>query len=305
MKKIISVSLGSSKRDHEVEVEFLNQKFRVSRVGTDGDYKKAQAILRELDGNVDAIGLGGIDVYLYAAGKRYALRDGVRLKEVVKETPVVDGSGLKNTLEKEAVYYIQQNNILPLDKMKVLMVSALDRYGMAEALAEVGADILYGDLIFALGKDKPISSKEELYEFAEKFLPELGKLPIGFLYPIGKKQEEKPDPKFKKYYDNADMIAGDYHFIYRYMPDTLTGKVIFTNTITQNDIEELRKRGVRLLITSTPEFEGRSFGTNVMEAMLVAHLKVNPDTMSPEEYTKLLQKLLQKLDFKPRFVELN
>ncbi|HEY0798938.1 MAG TPA: hypothetical protein VGD50_07295, partial [Candidatus Baltobacteraceae bacterium] len=108
MKRIVSVSLGSSSRDHRAEITLLGEQFDISRVGTDGSIDRASAMLKELDGNVDAIGLGGIDVYLYAGTKRYALRDGLRLLEAVKTTPVVDGSGLKNTLERRAVRYLQE-----------------------------------------------------------------------------------------------------------------------------------------------------------------------------------------------------
>ena len=65
MPEIVSVSLGSSKRDHSVEIEMLGQSFKVSRRGVDGDFVKAESLLKELDGEVDAIGLGGIDIYLY------------------------------------------------------------------------------------------------------------------------------------------------------------------------------------------------------------------------------------------------
>ena len=35
-------------------------------------------------------------------------------------------------------------------------------------------------------------------------------------------------------------------------------------------MERLRARGLRALVTSTPRLEGRSFGTNVMEALALA-----------------------------------
>ena len=101
MKKIVSVSLGSSSRDHQANVNLLGEDFDISRVGTDGKLAVAIEKVEELDGKVDAIGLGGIDVYLYAGKKRFALRDGLRLLNAAKVTPVVDGSGLKNTLERE------------------------------------------------------------------------------------------------------------------------------------------------------------------------------------------------------------
>src|SRR5579884_2108365 len=124
MKHVVSVSLGSSSRDHKAEIDFLGEKFTIERIGMDGSLDRAIAKIKELDGTVDAIGLGGIDVYLYAGSDRYALRDGVRLLGAAKETPVVDGSGLKNTLERNAVVFMQHDLGLSLRGVKVLMVSA-------------------------------------------------------------------------------------------------------------------------------------------------------------------------------------
>ena len=50
----------------------------------------------------------------------------------------------------------------------------------------------------------------------------------------------------------------------------MDGKIIVTNTTTPEDVELLRARGVSHLVTSTPRLDGRSFGTNMMEAALVA-----------------------------------
>ena len=98
MKRVVSVSLGSKKRDHQCEVELLGERVEISRRGTDGDLKAAVALLRELDGKVDAFGMGGIDRYLFAGKRRYEIRDAMRLVEAARVTPIVDGSGLKNTL---------------------------------------------------------------------------------------------------------------------------------------------------------------------------------------------------------------
>ena len=99
MKKVVSVSLGSSKRDHRVKVELLGEQFEIARVGTDGDFNRAMDIIDNLDGQVSGIGLGGIDIYLYVGGKRYEINDGIKFMQCAKTTPVVHGSGLKNTLE--------------------------------------------------------------------------------------------------------------------------------------------------------------------------------------------------------------
>jgi hypothetical protein len=300
MKRVVSVSLGSSSRDHQAHVTFMGEEFDVSRVGTDGKLDAAIAKVRELDGRVDAIGLGGIDVYLYAGRHRYALRDGLRLLEAAKTTPVVDGSGLKNTLEREAVRFMRDELAIDLRGRRVLMVSALDRFGMAQALVDAGADVLFGDFIFALDKDMPVRDLHEFERMAEKYLPDACKLPFQFFYPTGKKQEKPPEPKYPQYYEQAEIIAGDFHFMRQFMPARLDGKTVLTNTVTEANVAELAERGVETLITTTPDLGGRSFGTNVLEAALLALLGKAWSDVVPADY----ERLLKELQLKPRVLRL-
>jgi hypothetical protein len=296
----VSVSLGSASRDHRAEIELLGERFEIARIGMNGSIDRALAKLRELDGTVDAIGLGGIDVYLYAGTQRYALRDGLRLLEAVKTTPVVDGSGLKNTLEREAIGYLTRELGMNLAGKRVLMVSALDRFGMAQALVAAGAEVIFGDFIFALDLDRPVRGLAEFEEMARKYLPDACKLPFQFFYPTGKKQDRPPQPKYPEYYDDAEIIAGDFHFMRQFMPDRMDGKMVLTNTLTARDIEELRTRGVTSLVTTTPDFGGRSFGTNVVEAALIALLGKPWSDVSGDDYTRLLA----ALRLRPRVVNL-
>lgn len=304
MKKVVSVSLGSSKRNKTVVVELLGEQFEISRIGTDGDFPKALATLHELDGKVDAIGLGGIDVFLYIRDRRYAIRDGLKLMNAVRRTPVVDGSCLKRTLEREVVRYLARETELIPPGTKVLMVSAADRFGMAQAFVDAGCETTFGDLIFTVGIHYPIRTVNQLERLARLLLPFFVRLPFKMLYPTGKQQDIHNDKKarrFASYYREAEVLAGDFHFIRRYLPPTLDGKVIVTNTTTGADVELLRERGASYLVTTTPEYEGRSFGTNVMEGVFVALIGKPWAEITNDEYLDLLR----RLSFKPRIVKLN
>lgn len=138
MKKVVSVSLGSAKGDFQTTVRYLGQDIEISRTGTNGSLTGYAAKLRELDGKVDAIGLGGADMYVYAGGRRYTFREISKLAALVKQTPVVDGSGLKNTLERECVRYLNARGIVHFSEVNTLMVCAVDRFGMAEEIAAGG-----------------------------------------------------------------------------------------------------------------------------------------------------------------------
>ena len=99
MKHAVSISIGSSKRDKAVEIELLGEKVVIERIGTDGDMEKAAQMYKELDGKVDAFGVGGADLGMMVANKWYPLYSVQSMVRYIKETPVVDGAGLKNTLE--------------------------------------------------------------------------------------------------------------------------------------------------------------------------------------------------------------
>ena len=297
MKRIVSVSLGSSKRDHRVSLYILGEEVVIERIGTDGDIKRAIEKVKELDGQVSAIGLGGIDLYFIVGNRRYVVRDALKIAKAVQKTPIVDGSMVKDTLERKMVKKL--DSILPggIKGKNVLLPSAVDRFGMAEAFYNLGANIVIGDLMFALGIPIPIHSIRVLKFLAYVLLPVLTKLPFYMLYPVGEKQEENT-PKFTRYFLWADIIAGDFIYIKKYMPERLDGKVIFTNTVTPKDKELLRERGVKYLVTTTPELEGRSFGTNVLEGFLIAM----QDKRLPQEND---EDFLERIGFKPRVEELN
>ena len=287
LKHVVSISLGSSKRDAKVTLDLGEEKIIVERRGTDGNLQAAKKLLEELDGKVDAFGLGGTDLYVYAGSKRYMFRESAELVKGVKKTPVLDGSGLKNSLERRLIQKLAAGTI-NFKGSKALLVCGVDRFGMANALIEAGADVTFGDIIFGLGINKPIRSLKSLDFWAGLLAPVLTRLPVSWFYPMGAEQEKRIS-RYPEYFLESDIIAGDFHFIKKFMPDKLPGKIIITNTVTAHDREFLQKAGVKTLITTTPCLEGRSFGTNVMEAMLVA-LEGARGPLSAEQYLELLDR---------------
>jgi hypothetical protein len=290
MKRVVSISLGSSNRNKKVTASLFGEEFEIERIGTDGDMAKYRQMVSDLDGKVDAFGVGGTDIYLYAGSKRYTWREPLSLMAGAKKTPFVDGSGLKHTLERETIVYLQQNGIVDFSNCSALLVSAVDRFGMAEALATHCKSVVYGDLLFGIGLPIPIRSWSGLKRLASILLPIICRLPFQWFYPTGEKQN-KNTPKFTQFFDEANVIAGDYLLIKKYMPKELRGKIILTNTTTEEDVADLRSRGVARLITTTPVFDGRSFGTNVMEGVLVTLLGKRPDQLTAADYLSKLKEL--------------
>lgn len=302
MKRVVSVSIGSSQRDHKVELNFRGEDIIIERIGTDGNIQKAIDIIKELDGKIDAFGMGGIDVFVRTSNKKYIIKDSLPIKEAAKITPMVDGSGLKASMEKELPKFIN-DNIVQLKGKKVFILTAVDRYGMAVGFEELGCKLTIGDIIISLGLNIPIYSLKRLERIASIAAPIVCKLPFEMLYPTGKAQnkEERSSGKTDKYFHEADIIAGDFHYIKRHLPWNTKGKIVVTNTVTKDDVQWLKEKNIKTLITATPDLSGRSFGANVIEALAVAMIEKDPDDISGEDYLKFLD----EINFKPRVIEFN
>jgi hypothetical protein len=299
MKRAVSISIGSSKRDKAVEVELLGEKISIERIGTDGDMEKAARLYQELDGKVDAFGVGGADLGMFVDQKWYPLYSVQKIVRFIQKTPVVDGAGLKNTLEFRIVPFLDAKIPGYIKEKRAFITAGVDRWGMTMSFIDGGYECVFGDLMFALGIPIPLHTVRTLKVLAAILLPVLGRVPFEWLYPTGEKQDQRI-PKFVEHYQWASVISGDCHYVKHHLPDRMDGKVIVTNTTTPEDVQLFKEAGVKYLVTTTPVLDGRSFGTNMMEAALVALAGKGRALTHPE-----LNEYLDRLGFEPQLQELN
>jgi len=261
-------------------------------MGTDSDVEKAIRLFTELDGKVDVLGVGGVDLYLRLDEREYPLRSALKLVQNVHHTPLVDGRGLKHTLERR-VFELAEPFLGGVPHFRNAFVPvAVDRLGLAQAAESVSDQVVLGDLMIALGIPIPVRGIQAYKRLARVLLPIVSYFPMSMIfYGSGGSEHE---PKYSRYWQEADLLAGDFLFMRKYLPLDLRGKTIVTNSTTEENVEFLHQRGVNAVITTTPRYEGRSFGTNMMEAALTAYAgKGRPLT------ERELNELIDELDLRP------
>lgn len=296
MKRAVSISLGSSKRDKSVTVNLNGVEILVERIGTDGDLEKARQMYLDLDGKVDAFGVGGVDLYLRLDEKEYPLHAALKLVAGVKQTPLCDGRGLKHTLERR-VFELAKSQLGEVRFKQAFIPVAADRLGLAEAVSSVSERSVFGDLMVALGVPLPIYGIRNFKRVARVMLPIVSHFPMSMIF-YGSDGAEH-EPKYVKYFEESDLLAGDFLFMRKYMPKNLAGKTIVTNTTTEDNIALLKERGAKTVITTTPRFDGRSFGTNMNEAMLTVYAGRGRRLSDAE-----LNELIDTLGIKPTVLQL-
>ncbi len=264
--RVSGISLGSSQRDFSGSFCLAGVDFVVERVGTDGCIRSAADLIRKLDGKVDAIGLGGVNL-AYVLGKhRYPIAEGRELADAARCTPVVDGSLVKELWEPLLVKELLTRGELEVEGQRALITSALDRYPLARCLHRHGARVTAGDALLAL-KLPLLFSLGTFTTVAVAAMPLLSKLPLKYLYPLGKKQESRKRG-WNRVLTSFTVIAGDFHLFNRRLPQDLSGKTIITSTLTGQDRRELLHRGAKRVIPLGLTVGERSLGANILDAMI-------------------------------------
>jgi predicted amino acid dehydrogenase len=273
MKRIVSISLGSSQRDYQLVTTVLGQHIDVRRIGTNGDVARATELVREHDGVVDAIGLGGLTPVFRVGPARYPHRQALSIAAGARRTPVVDGGMLKATLERWAVQKAADMVRGIFNYRRVLITSGIERYPMAAALARFAGELRCADPIVHLGLSflPPPRSLRQLEIYAATTLPFLALLPYKYVHPVALGQEGHSS-RAEALFQWADVIAGDFAYIRRFAPADLRGKVIVTDDPSPDELDDMAARGVATLVTMTPPLsDERPFvGTDVLEAIVVA-----------------------------------
>ncbi|MCX7870759.1 MAG: quinate 5-dehydrogenase [bacterium] len=292
--KIVSLSLGSSKRNKFTNFKFQDFDIYLARVGIDGDYYTLKKLIKNLqDSDIDSIGLGGTDLFLFIEDKKYIIKDSYKLAKLSIKKSIFDGSIIKNIIEKKIIQNLIDQKVINNNQV-VLQVSSLDRFSAVKTFIENNFKVLIGDLVFALKTDKIIYNLTELKKIANLLLQDVLNLPFYLLYPIGKKQEEEKDIKIyniiSKYIDKVDIISGDFHYIKK-LGDLVKNKIIITNTLTNEDINKLKEFKVKKLITLSIYIDNRSFGANVLESIIGSIInKSQKITINPlhDNFNKLI-----------------
>jgi hypothetical protein len=286
MKTVISISLGSSTRDVDQIMLFNNYQVRVIRKGTDGDTSLAGKLIKEYDGNIPFIGLGGVNKYYQWGKHKYPCPLGIKLANLAKNSKVVDGASIKKVFDKQAFNLLTAHTCL--STKKVLIVSVLDRPHLVEFCEAEACSYIIGDAIFALKLPLPIYS-QRLFGVAARFaMPFLRQIPLQYLYPTGSRQDNIKPGYASRYVKTADIICGDFHLFKRQMPAELNNKIILASTVTRRDTVLVQERGASALVTSSPYMYGRALGANLWEAVLST---LNKRLLTEQEVEKIVYEL--------------
>jgi predicted amino acid dehydrogenase len=282
MKQILAIHLD--KHDEEFTVRFLGQQVGVLRRGCGGSVERARELIAAYDGKVDAIGLQGMPARLQLGPAHAEHVYAAQLCDLATETPVVDGSGIRAGVERWGVILADRAQPGIFSAKRVLMVPGLNHNGLIQALERRASAVRYADpyIYFGWPRMPGVGSGAMLNRAARFEVDQLSTAPFRRIYPVsGEAGRQRASVPFLW----ADVIAGDIGAVRRYAPKKLKRKTVIVNHADEQDLADLRDRGVDILITMMPSLDGDDLGrwpSSVVEAALVA-LRTDPDAPLTED----------------------
>ncbi|MBY6032038.1 dehydrogenase [Marinobacter daepoensis] len=297
MKTVVSVSLGSSEFDYELATTFMDQPFRLLRLGADGNLERAVALLDSVRGEADAIGLSMIHDHYQVGEEQLEHPDTARLEACVPDKPVTTGAGLRGILQEWAVRHTQAELGHFFDNARVLFLNGQAGYRIARALSEHTDNLFFADPYLDFGVPRLLTSLRQLEAYtsltagvifrpvAVKLIEAVHKTP---LYRMGEKLIQG---SLHESVRDCHVIVGAIGDLGAFSEKELDGKTLITSRVTDSALDWLRSRKVAMVVDYSPWLEGRPVGVNVMEAMISAALSRTPEQLGTDDFLEVIQTL--------------
>ncbi len=296
MKKVVTVTLGSSKQDFEFKTQFLGQSFSVRRMGADQDTGKAWELMRRQQATADAIGLGEIPDHYHVGLRTVINKETQRLTNVVTRVPVTTGATLRRLLQVRAVRYVQKELGHYFNNNLVLFLSGMRNYDMAVAMSDYTKNLNFADALFQTGAPTMLGSLEQLELYAK-----------GSEYMLSGKSGQMLEAALAGLKNRmvADVVAKSHVIVGTFAElkavsnaTNLEGKTIITSAVDDERQAFFTKCKVNLVIDVSPKLFPEVVGINTIEAMILATLEKAQEEVSDDDFDEILN----ELDIKPRLL---
>ncbi|HEX5629066.1 MAG TPA: hypothetical protein VFX72_05790, partial [Usitatibacteraceae bacterium] len=286
MKRVVGVSLGSSAQDFAFRARFLGKQLDVRRIGTDHSVARAEKLLKHWENHADAIGVGVVRESYTVGSQRFVDEEGSRLMAAVTRVPATTGARLGDILQEWALRHVQAKLGDYFSNARVLFLSGLAHYKLAQAFAEYTPNLEFADALLQLGVPKMLTSLDalELYASGAHYVTDR----VPDLVTDNAAVREWQRFVLRRAMRDATVIVAPVHELDAFGLEELAGKTILTSTVSESRIAQLRGKGVNLVIDGAPSLFGHVLGPSVLDAMIIAALDKEPEDLLEDDYLEII-----------------
>jgi len=253
----------------------------------------------------DAISLSGIQFpYTIGSTSMPDKKTARLLKEArALSTPVTVGSLLRDVSHEWALrhtHFIFGGNYFT--NARVLFFSGMTNSKIARVMHEYTPNLQFADPLLEEGVPRLMGSLNELELYAGRIRGALKWLPGRRLVTDSSPMKKTGAYLLQQAVRKAQVLVVPYYRFYSYLKDfsadDLKGKIVITTTAYADRVAYLKKRGVGVIIDTTPQLFQRVIGVSVLEALLMAALQLPPGKESSSD----LLEVISEMEMEPRIL---
>jgi predicted amino acid dehydrogenase len=264
---------------------------QVERIGTDGDARRAAQLIREQRDTVDAIGLGRVAEH-YTVGTDHFLRPETRkLEKLAGDTPVTTGSRLRQIVQEWTLRSAQAELGNVFNNARVLFLSGALNYRLAAVMSEFTDNLSFADPIAQFGLPNLLTSLRALELYAAGSHPVLR---------LGGGRDRVPSVAPFRFFNHlilrravkdAQVVVAPFEQLQHYGREELEGKTVITSTVSAEREQELREKGVRLVLDCSIQVLKETVGLNLVEALIMAVLEKPSAEINHDDFLEIFADL--------------
>jgi predicted amino acid dehydrogenase len=289
MKTAVGISLGSGSHNFEFDTDFLGQRLKVWRLGTDGSTTKAVRLLKAWDQNADAIGLGAVKDSYGPGSRRVVEKDVARMKSAVTRNPVTTGERLADILQEWAVRHVQNSLGSYFTNAKVLFFSGTSHFKLAQTMHEYTQNVSFADPLLQLGIPKLLTSLDALQLYTAGAHSVLEWVLPGVM--TSEPVKEWNNYLLRKAIHEATVVVAPVHELDDLELEDLAGKTIVTSTVNDERMEKFRDKGVAMVVDGAPFLFHHVLAPSLLDAMIIAATGRKPAELLEDDYLEIITEL--------------
>ena len=282
MKTAVGISLGEGAQDYAFRTTFLGERLSVRRVGSDHDLAKARQLVDHWQARADAIGIG-------FAKDGIATREASRLLAAVTRVPATTGGRLTDILQEWAVRHVQAKLPHYFTNARVLFLSGIADWKVAQAMAEWTPNLEFADALMQLGVPKMLGSLDALHLYASGAHYVTDRVPEALT--DNALAREWRQLVLRRAMKDATVVVGAVHELDVFGKAELEGKTLVTCTVNELREAAFKARGVRLIVDAAPMLFGHPIAPSLLDAMILAAGGKAPEDLLEDDYLEILQQL--------------
>lgn len=291
MKLVVNISLGSSEQNIDLQIPFLGETVRVVRFGADGDMDAAKALITEWDGEADVLALGRLRTDFVVGTQHLPSRQAEALSSLVTKSSVTTGEVLRDILQEWSLRHAQIELKNFFNNARVLFFSGISHYKSAVLLSEYTQNLSFADTVLQLGIPRFLHSLSALERFAQGIHPLQSRLPSSLRMPRFAPLEDWKQRLIRRALHTTDVIVASYEALEPYTREDLLGKTIVTSSVSDDRLDNLRDKGVSIVIDSSTRLAGLPVGAHLLEALVVAVLGRPVNQLTRDDFLEIIESL--------------